>query len=70
MTNNRLLGIGLGGFATTGICCVTPLLVVLLASVGLSAWIGWLDYVLFPALAVFLAIICYALWTRWKRQRA
>jgi len=70
MTNNRLLGIGLGGFGFTGICCVTPLLVVLFTSVGLSVLIGWLDYVLFPALAIFAAITAYALWSRWQQQKA
>jgi mercuric ion transport protein len=34
---------------------------------GLSAAVGWLDLVLLPALAIFLAITGYALW---KRSRA
>jgi mercuric ion transport protein len=48
------------------LCCFTPVLVVLLGVVGLSALAGWLDYVLLPALA-FVAIAVYALW---RRQRA
>lgn len=70
MTNNRLLGIGLGGFGIAGICCFTPLLVILVTSVGLSALVGWFDYVLFPAMAVFATITGYALWNRWKQQQA
>ena len=35
-------------------------LVVILGAVGLSAWLGWLDYVLLPALGIFVAITIYA----------
>ena len=51
----------------TALCCFTPLLVVLLGAVGLSAVLGYLDYVLFPALAVFLALTAYALWRKHHR---
>jgi len=37
---------------------------VLFGVVGLSAVLGWLDYVLLPALAVFIGITLYALWRR------
>ena len=70
MNNNRLLGVGLGGLGFAGICCVTPLLVVVLTSVGFSALVGWLDYVLFPAMAIFAAISAYALWNRRKLQKS
>ena len=42
----------------------TPILVLLLGAVGLSALVGWLDVVLLPALALFLGITAYALWRR------
>jgi mercuric ion transport protein len=45
----------------TALCCFTPVLVLLLGALGLSAWAGWLDVVLLPLLAVFLAITVYAL---------
>lgn len=61
---DRLLRLGLAGAAITALCCFTPVLVVLLAGVGLSALTGWLDYVLLPALAVFLGITGIALWRR------
>jgi mercuric ion transport protein len=48
------------------LCCLTPILAILLGAVGLSALVGWLDYVLLPILAVFLGITVYALW---RRQR-
>ena len=61
---DRLLKIGIIGSAVAAVCCFTPLLVVLLGAIGLSGVIGNLDYVLLPALVIFLAITGYALWTR------
>lgn len=66
ITNRALLRIGIIGTVIAALCCFTPLLVVLLGVVGLSAWLGWLDYVLFPALAVFIGITVYALIRRTK----
>ena len=66
MNNRKLLGIGIVGTVIAAICCFTPVLVILLGVVGLSAWLGWLDYVLFPALAVFIGITIYALVRRGK----
>ncbi len=68
MTDEKLLKVGIIGAIVAGLCCVTPILVILVTTIGLSAIIGWLDYVLFPALAVFIAITVYALWK--KRQPA
>jgi mercuric ion transport protein len=64
MTREKLLKVGVLGTIGTGLCCITPILVILLTTVGLSAIIGWLDIVLLPALAVFIAITGYALWKR------
>ena len=64
---NALLGLGLAGTAVAAICCFTPALVVLLGAVGLSAWLGWLDYVLLPALAGFALLTVYALYRRVKK---
>ncbi|MHA1113911.1 MAG: mercury resistance system transport protein MerF [Alphaproteobacteria bacterium] len=35
-----------------------------LGAVGLSAGLAWLDYVLFPAMAVFMGIVAYGLYLR------
>ncbi len=64
MDDKRLLKTGIIGSVVIALCCVTPILVVLFGSVGLSALVGYLDFVLLPALAVFLAITGYALWKR------
>jgi mercuric ion transport protein len=70
MSNNRLLNVGIVGTIVAALCCFTPVLAVLLAITGLSALLGWLDYVLLPALAFFLVITGYALWQRTtKRSR-
>jgi len=61
---NRLLKWGLGGALFAALCCFTPLLVVVVAGVGLSALTGWLDYALFPLLFFCLAIVAQALWLR------
>jgi mercuric ion transport protein len=60
MNNRKLLGLGMGGTIIAAICCFTPALVILLGAVGLSAWLGWLDYVLLPALIIFLGITAVA----------
>jgi len=66
MNSRTLLRTGLAGTIVAAICCATPVLVVLLGLVGLSAMVGFLDYVLIPALVVFLGITIYA----WRRHRA
>ena len=67
MSDRKLLGVGLGGSALAAVCCFTPALALLLGAVGLSAWLAWLDYVLLPALILFLGITGYALLRRRHR---
>jgi mercuric ion transport protein len=64
MNSQRLLKTGIIGTAVAAVCCFTPLLVLVLGALGLSAAIVWLDLVLFPVMAVFLSITGYALWRR------
>ena len=64
---DRLLKWGLGGALFAALCCFTPLLVVVVAGVGLSAFTGWLDYALFPLLFFSLAVVAQALWLRTGR---
>lgn len=67
-TDRKLIATGIVGTVIAALCCFTPVLVVLLGAVGLSAWLGWLDYVLLPALAFFVALTVYAVWRRQRRQ--
>ncbi|MFQ5510180.1 MAG: mercury resistance system transport protein MerF [Leptospirillia bacterium] len=64
MKNRTLLATGLVGTVAAAVCCFTPVLVVLLGAVGLSAGLGWLDYVLLPVLAIFVGVTLYALTRR------
>ncbi len=64
MNDRRLLRTGIIGTIVAALCCFTPILVVLFGVVGLSAAVGYLDYVLFPALAFFAGLTLYALWRR------
>jgi mercuric ion transport protein len=61
MTDKRLLTTGIIGVGVAALCCFTPALVALSGVVGLSAAVGWVDFVLLPAMVVFVAIIVYAL---------
>jgi len=67
-TDRKLIATGIVGTVIAALCCFTPVLVVLLGAVGLSAWLRWLDYVLLPALAFFVALTVYAVWRRQRRQ--
>lgn len=67
MKDGTILRTGIVGSIVAAVCCFTPALVVLFGVLGLSAWLGWADYVLFPALALFLAMTAYG---PWRRQRA
>lgn len=58
---NGLLKTGLIGSAIAAVCCFTPALTVTFGVIGLGMMTGYLDYVLLPALAVFVGIMIYAL---------
>ena len=60
--------VGLTGVCVTAVCCFTPALVVVLGALGFSAWLAWLDFVLLPALAIFLAMAVYGWSLRGKRR--
>lgn len=55
------------GTALVALCCFTPILVILLGAIGLSAWVGYLDYVLLPALGVMLGLTVLFYW-RYRRD--
>lgn len=64
---NRLMKIGIIGTLLTALCCFTPILVVIFSALGLVAILGYLDYVLFPLLAVFILLIAVG-WQKAKRS--
>ncbi|RDB43955.1 mercury resistance system transport protein MerF [Halomonas sp. DQ26W] len=56
-----LLRVSVIGTIVVALCCVTPILVILLGTLGFAALTGYLDYVLFPALTFFIGLTFYAL---------
>lgn len=64
----NLLRVSVIGTVVVALCCFTPVLVILLATVGLAGLTGYLDYVLLPALAFFIGLTCYALWRKKKHD--
>lgn len=67
-SDHKLLLTGIVGTVVAALCCFTPILVVLLGAIGLSAVLGWIDYALLPALAFFIALTVYAVWRRQRHQ--
>jgi mercuric ion transport protein len=69
MTKDRkFIVIGGAGALAAALCCFTPLLVVGLGALGLSALVGWwLDLILFPALAFFLMLLGYGTYLKYRR---
>jgi mercuric ion transport protein len=61
MRRAALLKTGIMGAIVAAVCCFTPLLVIVLGAAGLSAALGYMDFVLLPSLALFLGITVYAL---------
>ncbi len=69
MANSKtLLQVSVIGTVLVALCCFTPILVVLLGTLGLAALTGYLDYVLLPALVFFIGLTCYAVWRKKKHD--
>jgi mercuric ion transport protein len=68
MNDATLIKTGAIGAGVAAICCATPVLVIALGAVGLSALTGYLDYVLLPILALCIGVLSYGLYKR--RQNA
>jgi len=66
--HGKFMGIGGVGAVVAALCCFTPLLVVSLGALGLSALVGWwLDLILFPLLGFFLLLLGYGIYLRQRR---
>lgn len=64
------MGVGAIGTAVAALCCFTPLLVVSLGALGLSALVGWwLDLILFPMLGFFVIVLGYGVYLRLQQRR-
>jgi len=65
--SKRTMYAAFAGTVLVALCCFTPILVILLGLVGLSAFTPHLDRVLLPALAVMVLLSTVAYW-RWRRS--
>jgi len=65
--NTKLIGTGVAGALGSMLCCVTPVLVVLLGALGLTAWVAKLDYVLIPMFVASIGLVIFAVV---RRKRA
>jgi mercuric ion transport protein len=66
MNRFGLIKFGVIGTVVTALCCFTPVLVVLLGAIGLSALVGYLDLALFPVLGFFILLSAYAYYKKGK----
>jgi len=53
------------GTVLVALCCFTPILVILMAAVGLTAFTPYLDFILLPALAVMIVVTILS-YLRWR----
>ena len=59
--NTKLLGTGVAGALLSTLCCFTPVLVIMLSAVGLTAFVAKLDYVLIPVFVASIGLVIFAL---------
>lgn len=64
MNDSALIKTGIVGAVIAAICCATPILVIALGAVGLSALTGYLDAVLLPVLALSIGMITFGVYKR------
>jgi len=69
MNNAQLLKTGIMGSIIAALCCLTPILAVLLGAVGVGWFVGYLDYVLVPVMVIFLGLVGYAVWRNANKAR-
>ncbi|WP_366942105.1 mercury resistance system transport protein MerF [uncultured Litoreibacter sp.] len=64
MKNRTLIGVGLSGAVLAIICCVTPLLPLVLGAIGLGGLIAYVytDAVLFSVAGAFLLVAAFGVW--------
>jgi mercuric ion transport protein len=64
MNDPALISTGAVGSVVAAICCATPIVAVVLGTFGLAAWLSIADYVLIPALPLFLSLLALGLYRR------
>ncbi len=64
MNNKTSLRTSIISTVVAALCCFTPVLVIGMGAVGLSAWVGGIDYVVFPIMFVSMGLVANALYVR------
>jgi mercuric ion transport protein len=64
--SKRTFYAAVAGTVLVALCCFTPILVITLAAVGMSAFTPYLDYILLPALMMMIVLV-FVSYGRWKR---
>ncbi len=69
MRDRTLVTTGIVGAVVAAVCCATPLLAIVLGALGLTAWLAKADYVLIPALILFVGLIAFGVYRTRLRPR-
>lgn len=64
MSDRSLITTGAIGAILAAICCATPLLAVILGTVGLTAWLAHADYIVISVLILGVALASFGLYRR------
>ena len=64
MASRGLIATGAVSTILAAICCATPLLVIVLGAMGLSAWLAGADYLVIAVLAIGLALLGFGIYRR------
>ena len=67
MGRDRWLALGMIGTVLSCVACLTPVALLVLGAIGLGAWTGRLDTVLFSLLIGFVALAVYRYWSLRRR---
>ncbi len=65
-TSKKGMSAALAGTVLVALCCFTPILVIILGAIGLSAFTPYLDFVLLPALCIMIALSVVS-FLRWRK---
>jgi mercuric ion transport protein len=71
-SSKKIFYAAVAGTVLVALCCFTPILVITLAAVGMSAFTPYLDYVLLPSLVllIVLTVVSYLRWKKYSRSGA
>ncbi|MEG4593056.1 mercury resistance system transport protein MerF [Microcoleus sp. F8_C2] len=67
MKPKTALWASISGTVLIAMCCATPVLAITLGALGLGALVGYLDYVLLPALVV-MVVVSIISYQRYRRR--